>query len=746
MRIKELRGILSALLFLAWANFASAQGNEPRPVDEIIVTSQKIERSLQDTMESVAIVDAQQIDAQSMFDLRDIFNQTANAFETFNNEGFGIRGVTNNSSSTGGGSGELGTLYIDGVAFFGFASRFGPKELWDIEQVEILRGPQSTNVGRNALIGAVSLTTKAPDPGEFDAAVRLEAGNAGTFGAEGMVNLPVSDTAAFRFSAETREMDGFNRNQTIPLDNYDARSNDTFRGRFLIEPSEQLSIGVTAQYAETERGQQIYRADLVPLESRISSANLEAFENYEALSAALDIGYDFNDNVSLRSITSMLDGSYERFDDDDEGPGGGNAFRGREVEDDNVAQELRLNFAFEGVNGVAGIYFADVGLVNNTSALTNIAVSNFPQVPPQLLPFYPPVLEIDGFIPSDQDTTNFAFFTEWEFQVADAWRLTAGFRYDNEEQDFITNTQNSLAPGSELPDPIESGMIADMQFPGSGPAVAAGVAAVNGILLGLLEPTDNSRENTTYEAFLPQLGVTYEFTDNVSASFFYKRGYRAGGVDISLAGARSDYDPEFLDNYELSLRSLLNNGRTVLNANLYFGDWSDQQVSICPQGLFSCVTENAGESEISGAEIEVRHTFSDSFSAFLSVGLSDTEFTNFQSDQSGDLTGNDFAFSPDTTGAIGGQWWITNEIALGGSVSYQSESWSDTQNTIELDDRTLVDLNLRYQTERFSVIAYGKNLTDEFYLISDGAGLDVDSRIVTAGFPRTYGVTAQVNF
>ncbi|MEM7501587.1 MAG: TonB-dependent receptor [Pseudomonadota bacterium] len=744
MGIQSKRIAKAVLLAAVVPGLAAAQGDQDT-VDEIVVTSQKIERSLQDTKESVAVIDANQIDAQRMIDLRDVFHQTANAFETFNNESFGIRGVTNNSASTGGGSGELGSLYIDNVAFFGFAARFGPKALWDVEQVEILRGPQSTNVGRNALIGAVAMTTRAPDPSEFDGAVRVEAGNFSTLGVEGMLNIPVSERAALRFTAETRETDGFNRNQTIPDSEYDGRSNQTFRGRFLIEATDRLSIGLMAQYAETERGQQIYRADLAPLESRTSSANLEAFENYDAFSAAIDISYEFSERVSLRSITSMLDGDYERFDDDDEGPDGGNAFRGRDVEDENVAQELRLDFTLDRVTGVAGIYYADVGFVNNTRALTNVALANL-GVPAQLLPFYPPLLEVVGLIPAEQDTTNFAFFTEWEFQLGDAWRLSAGFRYDNEEQDFITNTNNALAPGSELPDPVAAGQAAEMQFPGLGPTVEAGVAAVNAQLLGLLAPTNNSREDTTYEAFLPQVGLTYEFSDNVSASFFYKRGYRVGGVDISLAGVRSDYDPEFLDNFELSLRSVFNEGRTVLNANAYFGDWSDQQVAVCPMGIFSCVTENAGESEISGAELELRHTFSDSLSAYVSVGLSDTEFTDFVSDISGDLTGNDFAFSPETTAAVGGQWWITDRIAVGGSVAYQSETWSDTANTVELDDRTLVDLNVRYETERFAIVAYGKNLTDEFYLISDGPGLDLNSRLVTAGFPRQYGATVQVNF
>ena len=735
---------LSASIALLSPLGARAQVNDAE-IEEIVVISQKIQRTLQETRESIAVIDSAFIDKLQLLELRDVYIQTANTFETNNGEGFGIRGITQNSGSTGGGSGELGSLYLDGVAFTGFSARFGPRALWDVAQVEVLRGPQSTNVGRNALIGAVVMTTNKPNADDFEGAVRARAGNFGALGLEGMVNIPVTDNSALRFTAETFENDGFNSNQTIPIEKYDARDNQTFRGRYLIEPTEQLSIGVMAQYAETSRGQQLYRADLVPLESRISSANLEAFEDYEAFSAAIDIDYDINDMFAIRSITSMIDGEYNRFDDDDEGPDGGNAFRGRFAKDENWAQELRLLVDAGRVTGVAGIYYTEVDLINDTRGLTNVSPANFP-IPPELLPFYPPLLEIDAFIPAEQQTTNAAFFTEWDFKASDRWILNAGFRYDNEDQDFITNTNNMLAEGSELPDPALAGQIAEMQFPGSGPLVEAGVAQVNAFLLGLLAPTNNDWENTTYEAFLPQVGATYLISDNVSASLFYKRGYRAGGVDISLAGMRSDYDPEFLDNYEASLRTVLLDGKMTLNANVYYGDWSDQQVAVCPQGIFTCVTENAGESEIYGGELDIRYEINDAVSTFLSVGVSRTEFTNFVSDTDGDLTGNEFAQSPELTSAVGGQWWVTDQISVAGSVSYQSETWGDTANTVRLDSRTLLDMNVRYETDRWGIVAYGKNLTDEFYLISDGPGLDVNSRIVTAGPPREYGVLLSVNF
>lgn len=722
---------------------ASVVAQDDLEIEEVYVVGQKIERSLQNTKESVAVFDQDLIQTQRLFDLRDIFNQTANAFELFNGEDFGIRGVTASSASTGGGAGELGALFYDGVAYTGFARRFGPRALWDIEQVEILRGPQSTNVGRNALIGAVVMSSRAPNTEAFDAALRLEAGDYGKRGVEGMVNVPISTNTAMRFTAETFETDGFVENVEIPEENFDARENQTFRGRLLTEPTDRLSIGATIQYAETQRGQQIYRADLLDdIESRISNANLRGFEDYEGWSGAFDVTYDLDDNWSLQSVTAFLDGKYDRFDDDDEGPGGGNAFRGRRGSEENWSQELRLNYQSDRITGVAGLWYTEVDVLNDTLGLVSLSPADL-GVPGILLPFYPEVLEIDVFFPAEVQTTNYAFFTEWYYQLSDRWELSAGFRYDHEEQDQLTNNFNSLAPGSELPDPVQAGMQAEMFFPGSGPQVAAGVAQVNALLEGFLLPTDNPVENTDYNAFLPQLGATYSFADDLSLSFFYKRGYRAGGSEVALTGGDIYvFDPEYLDNFELSLRSAWLEDRLIVNANAYYGDWTDQQVSSCPMGPLSCVTVNAGESEIYGLELETRYTFNDRASMYLTVGLSKTEFTDFE-DNGQDLSGNEFAFSPNVTGAIGGTYFLTDELSVSGNVAYQDEVFSEVQNLTPIDSRALLNLNARYQFKQFDIMLYGRNLTDEFYLQSDFTD-PTGARIVTPGPPREYGVLVQM--
>ncbi|REL26510.1 hypothetical protein DXX93_07895 [Thalassotalea euphylliae] len=749
--------LLAAMSTHVSANTANAADAES--YETITVTGQKIERSLQDTKESVSVITADVIAEMPVLDYEDLLDITPNAFSFANGENFGLRGITQNQNSTGGGSGELASLYVDGVAYTGFSTRFNPKDLWDVEQVEILRGPQSTNVGRNALIGALVVKTKRPELDENYGSVKLELGNYGLQTTSGVANFAVTDNSALRLTGQYSKSDGYITNVTLNDDEFDARENTNIRAQYLIEFSEDFTANLRLGYAKTKRGQDIFRSDLQLQDSFNSSANIAADEDYEATTGAIHIDYTFNDAWSMQAVTSFIDGDYFRKDDDDEGPGGGNAFRGREAQDKNWSQEIRFNYDSDQLTGVFGAYYIDVELVNNTSALSNIGLHLLLASVPgagQLIPFYPETIEVDALRPFEQDTKNYAFFTEWDYKLTDQLTLNAGFRYDVEEQDSVSSAANTLAAGSTLPDPVQSAQLAELMFPGAGlgPVVQAGIAQVNGVLLSRLAPSGPDARDTDYNAFLPQVGITYELDENQSISAFYKKGYRVGGVDNAITGAAPvEYDPEYLDNYELAYRSVWLDGDLILNANAYFGDWTDQQVQECPNGLLSCVTVNAGESEISGLEAEFRYAYSDDVTFFGSLGLSDTEFKDYTAFDNNanpiDLSGNTFARSPEMTAAFGSRVYVTDEFYISGNINYQSDMESDIFNNDEfkLDSRVLINLKAGYEIGEFVVDAYVTNLTDKNYLEINGEGLgSPDARIARAGVPRQFGLAVTYNF
>lgn len=725
-----------------------AEEQAAEDIESILVVGQKIERTLQETKESVSVITSDDIERMPVVDINHIFEVTPNAYDLGFGESFGLRGTSQNSLSTGGGDGALATLYIDSVAYTGFSTRFNSKDLWDVAQVEILRGPQSTNVGRNALIGAVVLQTNRPELGETYGSVKVEAGNYGQQAVSGMFNTRVTNQSAFRISGQYNEKDGHVKNATLNIDDFDARDNTNVRAQYFIELTDQLSANLMIGYVNTHRGQDLYRADLQPEESFTASDNLIGFEDYEGVNSALTIDYQIDDQLAFTAITSYFDGEYERFDDDGGGPDGGNSFRGRDGEDTNWAQEFRITYQGDSLRGVAGIYYTEVDLVNRTKGLVSI----FPAevgVPDVLLPFYPEALEIDVLLPFEQETKNYAFYTEWDYDVSEQLTLSAGFRYDNEEQDSANSSFNSLAEGMSLPDPAASGQAADLLFPGAGlgPVVQGGVAAVNSRLNALLTPRITPPTNVDYNAFLPQVGATYQIDKDVSVSAFYKEGYRAGGAEVSLGGRQNDYDPEYLSNYEVALRSVMLDGDLVFNTNAYFGDWTDQQVTICSEtNSLDCITENAGESEIYGLELATQYKVSEDLDVFASIGYAHNEFTNFNSSNLGDVTGNDFAYSPDLTAALGSTFYITDEVFVSANINYQDESYTTVKNETALYSRTLTNVKVGYRTDAYSIDLYVNNLTDEFYLTSNFTAGDGVSRTVRGGLPRVFGASFTYNF
>lgn len=733
---------------LAWTLLAiSSAAAHASEIEEVVVTAQKIERSLQETKESIAIFSAPELDRRGLQTLEDVYNQTANAFDLANNEGFGIRGVTNNSGSTLGGDGELATYFIDNVAITGFGKRFVPMDLWDIEQVEILRGPQSTNLGRNAMVGAVFITSKRPTIDAFESSVLIGLGNASKYEAAGMVNVPIADRAALRLSAEYLESDGFITNRTRDEDDFDARENLTLRAKLLLEPTEDLSIYGTVQYVESERGQNIFRFDLIDdLDDRENLGLLDDSETLEGWMATLDVGYQLTERWALRSITSFFDTDYDRLDDDDLSPAGGNAFRGREAFDTNWGEELRVDYRGDTLRGTVGLYYTNVQIENRTTGLVNIDPA-LVGVPPTLLPFYPSVIEIAVNTPFEGDTDNFALFTEWDWDVTPNWILSGGLRYETEQQDNDARVANTLVDPNALPDPVAAGAQATALFgPVVGAQVQGGVMQINGLLNSQLVPSEE-RTEPDFDVVLFKAGATWLASDSLNYSFFFSQGYRAGGAELSLSGRRSDYDPEYLDNFELSMRATLLDGAATLNANAYYGIWRDQQVTIGQSGsVFDTIIENAAESKIYGGELEFRLNPSDAWVGYISVGYSQTEFDDYESVVDGDLSGNDFAFSPNWTAAVGGTWYFGNGFYAGANVTWQTESYSDVQNTFELDERTLLSVQAGYENDRYRIALFGKNLTDELYLTAFNTGLTPGEIVGRVGEPREYGLQFTAHF
>lgn len=245
-------GVWAVLASLAQAEAPVATAPEaPTQVDQVVVTGEKTSRSVQDTVTSVAVTTARTIEREQIRDFYDVVAKTANMSETYGKTGFTIRGVANNNVS-GGGTGGLATVYVDGAAIPERAMYGGPLDMWDVGQVEVFRGPQSTLQGRNALAGAVIVRTTDPtNDWNFKARVTSASGDDRAIALAGGGPI-VQDQLAFRLAFEDHQSDGFIYNTTRKLDD-DALDTRMIRGKLLLTPAAAEGFKAVATMSHNER-------------------------------------------------------------------------------------------------------------------------------------------------------------------------------------------------------------------------------------------------------------------------------------------------------------------------------------------------------------------------------------------------------------------------------------------------------------------------------------------------------------
>ncbi|MEM1404733.1 MAG: TonB-dependent receptor [Pseudomonadota bacterium] len=736
--------------------------SEQKVIEQVVVYGQQIDRSLQDTKESAAVFRREDFEVRSLLEIEDVLLQAANVAitsgGTFNTS---IRGISRLSFASGG-TGDLGTTFYDDVAITGNAVTFISPNLWDVQQIEILRGPQSTNVGRNALSGATIIRTVEPQLDEFEAALRLEAGNFDTRAFEGMANVPITENSALRLAAEQSETQGFVDNTTTGADD-DGRSEfSTVRARYLLEPSDSFRAIASLQYVDGERGDSTYITEPGnPQDTFETTSNDPNVFSFEGSTGSINLQWSVSDQWTLQSITAFSDGSYDRVTDNDLSEvNGGNVLN--PVSQFNVSQEFRAAFESESVRGVIGVYYLDDETDGAfiSSAFIRPSLAGVPEF---LLPFYPETFNASQESFSDGNSENFAIFTQWEKDFGDRLTLSAGLRFDHEKSTQATVRAIVVDDSTPLPDPVLAGEQAELIQPGSGALVQGGVTAVNVALNALLVPVNESFSND-FSAVLPELGVTYALTAEHSLSAFYKRGYRAGGARIENTGDLNEFDPEYLDNYELSFRSQWLDNKLIVNANAYYGIWTDQQLNVPINGnQFNTRTENAGESTIWGFEFETSYAVSDRTQLFANIGYAFTEFDDFCSISSieptlpdcevdgvigRDIAGNEFALASDWTVAIGGEHFFTEHWYVQANATYQGPQFSDVENRDRLatDEIFLINASMGYRADSFDVRLYGRNLTDEFYVLNRFEDAATGGIGVTPGTPREFGIIFSKSF
>jgi outer membrane receptor protein involved in Fe transport len=764
---------VSIACFTASAEQNDSANSNNNDLEKIVVTGQKLSSSLQDTKESVAVFTNSMLEERNLETITDVFIQTPGV--SGDQTGFYIRGVRSSDGSGAPSRGDLASVVIDGVTLSGWVKSEGAGQLWDVSQVEVLRGPQSTNLGRNALAGAVVVNTM--DPVFYnEGIVRVGGGEYGKQELKGVANFNlVDDVSAIRISAESTKSDGYINNTTRGEDDYGNTDHSVVRVKWLYQITENLKSVFSYQHIESKYGQTISlwqgenNDSAFDKADRINLSGDDSRFDTEADLASLNIDYVINDQWSMKSITAYQSGERSRVSDYDQTPrsfGNGGGIVSQDSSDDNWSQEFRFNYDGDGIRGSSGLYLSSVDAYIGSKNQLDIALTPlFDDVSEGLgalltttavLPvaLYEPYFDTNQAGFTEVETSTWALFSEWEIDLTDKWMLSFGLRYDNEEQKFTT--QSNTVSNYVLP--AMGGPLGGIPIPG-GLTIDNVIYLANSQLEAYISSVPLANETEDFSNLLPHAGITYQWNDDVSSSFFVKKSYRSGGSELTLFDGVNYFDAEELWNYEAAVRAVVLDGKGVLNANLYYSDWTDQQVSVKEEGTTSGafnVTRNAGSSTLYGAELSFDYALTENLDLYTGLALSHTEFDEFFSpDGQIDYSGNSFLFAPEQTAVLGFYYENDNGWFVNGNVSYTSDSTSrfsqppsqinvNGVEELKMDGYTLVNLNGGYKFDNVTLEAYVKNATDELYDTNNNLTNEDGTASTILGAPREIG--ARVTF
>lgn len=739
---------------LATAQDAETAGEEARRFGTVTVTAQRREQSALDVPLSVSAFSGADLEATGAVDITSIQRATPNAtIEVARGSNSTliafIRGVGQQDPLWGF---EPGVgLYVDDVYIA--RPQGAILDVFDIDRIEVLRGPQGTLYGRNTIGGAIKYVTSRLDS-EPDLKAKL---NVGTFNQADIIlsgSTPLSDTFAVGGAIAKYSRDGFGENLTTGAEHYDK---DVLAYRVSAEWSPSSDFFVRASYDRTEddsnakHGHRLLPSQdgTIPVTSDVfdTRAGLGDDNSVETEGYSLTAEWTVNDLVTLKSITAYREGETVTPIDFDALPQPD--FDVPAVyADDQFSQEFQLLYSGDRLNGVAGIYYLD----GNANGAFDVILGG---------------LGVTVFQAGDQTKENFSIYGDFTYDFNDQWALTVGGRYTEDETTADVTRESWLGIGSGSFDPSNT----------------------TSIFLGTQTDFDNLTRSD--EEFTPRVSLSYKPTDNLNLYATYAQGFKAGGFDPR---ARADLDPlglseegfgpEFVDSYEIGAKGSFFDNSLNLNAAIFFAEYTDQQITVQSgadsdndgvNDTFVSSVFNAGESEYTGFELEGTWFINDLFTLSGNLGIIDAEITEILS---ADVNIAD-QFVTQNTPELQGQVSLnyTNdlgnngEISVTGALSYRDEyflfnvenpGFAPGTNTsfpqggpaLDPDSYTLADLSIVWTSpsEKYRLGLHGRNLTDEEYRVAAynfaaPAPLGVDSAYSAFyGAPTTVTASLSVDF
>lgn len=711
--------MLAKLSLVAGLSLASqisfAQTNDTIPVTqlgEVMVTAQKESENLQKVPFSVSALDARKVEEMNLWQTKDLRGYIPNLYSSNpgdNRNVISIRGITTTSYE------PAVATYLDGVNQFGLDTYFFL--LNDVERIEVLRGPQGTLYGRNAMGGVMNVITK-PKSDELTGFVRADIGNYGfTRLAAGLKTMLLPQKLYMGVSVLSDKLDGYYTNLYDNSD-FDTQKNFLIAANinYLFAKNWEAILNVKSNAGRNNGPFSLAPDPGSAIENPYEvnqNATTQMVDNSQNISLVLKNAgprFNFSSQTALqknyRYYKTPIDGDFSPIDGVSIVNNYGSDWNTVSVwtqefrlASTNTGQKLNWQVGFFGFTSDAptrqGVYFGD------DAELIGSPISNFTMLNTNVASGY-----------------GFAFFGQATYSLTEKFKLTAGLRSDYEKKELTVGQELDFGQG----DPI------------------------------VTQP--DTTGNGSYNAISPKVALAYQLATTNELYGSYSRGFRPGGL-TQIGSDPSNpplfgYDPEFSNNFEIGSKNYFFNRKMRVNVSAFITTISDVQVPglILPDAIV--VTKNAGDLTSTGVEWEINTIPARNVSIDWSFGYTHATFDKLMlPGESGevDYAGNRQIFTPELTSMIAAQWtpqffsskdltWIVR-----GEWLYFGEQFFNLENTISQDAYQIANAKFGVVSDAVELTFWAKNIFNETYI--DYAYSFGPAHL---GNPATFGITAMYKF
>ena len=680
--------LLSAFLSFTVGLAAAAENS----IEEIVVTADFRARSELDMATSVTVMTEAAIKSRSAQHFEELANAIPNVnYASGSNRArfFQIRGIGERSQFVAPINPSVGFL-VDNVDFSGAATI---ATMMDVKQVEVLRGPQGTRYGANALAGLINVKTHDPED-QFAASLKLGAADYNTQTITAMVTGPMTERVSARLAVGSHRSDGYYENLFLRTKRNNAQDEQSIRGKLSAEISANWQLDLSLSHVDIDNGYDSFTLD----NSRTTLSDEPGQDQQESLALAIDSSWQL-DNFDLKLIVGLADSDMEYGYDEDWTFAGihpdgymsrDNYIRNRET------QSLELRF----LSNDSSRLFSD-----STDWLFGVYTLKSSESLKREYTF------LASDFRSDYDFDTAAAFFQLDSSLSEKLTLETGLRVERRDTIYRDSELLGFSPMETL----------------WGGRVAA----------------------------------KYLLNSNTMAYASIARGYKAGGfnTDGTLDADLREFGEEFLIEYELGIKSSLLENKLHLKAAVFHDDRQDQQVKSSEGRIrvngsteFVDFVGNAAEGSNNGMELEAVWYPSQQLGLTASLGLLDATFDSFVNSENQDLSGRDQAHAPGYMAHLAANYNL-GAWSLSVSLDAKDDFYFSDSHNVQSDPYELLNLNLSYSGERWSLIFWGRNLTNQDYAVrgfffgefgNDPRKGYAPEPYVQYGEPRMVGVSYEV--